>query len=103
MDLIKLGQEDKAGEIAAAEANLLSAQENLAKVQAGPTEQELAASQSNVASAWSKYNELRAEPNVAKINEAKAAMLKAEVAMQEAQRCGYVTGSRGAAKHNHRL
>ena len=86
LELAKVVNEASSAELALAKANLLSAEENLLKVSAGATKEELAASQSNNAATWAKYQDLLAGSSSEKINSAKAALRKAEVDLQEAQR-----------------
>lgn len=86
LELEKLGKQSNVDDIAMAQAQLLKAQENLIKVQAGPSQEELAAARSSVTSAWAKYNELLEQPTGAAINQALANFKKAEVDLQEAQR-----------------
>ncbi len=74
-----------AAELAAAEADLKSAQENLAEVQNGARDRELAAAQSNATSAWARYNSLLDGPSENKRIQLAAAVEKARVTMQEAQ------------------
>ncbi|NJN80830.1 MAG: biotin/lipoyl-binding protein [Caldilineaceae bacterium] len=73
-------------DIALAEANLLLAEENLAVVKRGPTQEQLESSENAAASAWSRYNELKAGPTEAELNQARANLAKAEVSVQAAQR-----------------
>ncbi|OUC07467.1 hypothetical protein RY27_14730, partial [Litorilinea aerophila] len=82
----KLGRQVDESDIALAEANLLSAQENLARVKAGYTPEELAAAESAAAAAWARYNELKERPTQAQIVQAQANLKKAELAVQAAQR-----------------
>lgn len=73
-------------DIALAEANYLLAQENLAVVEAGPTEEQLNAAQNNAAAALAAYNELKAGPTQAQLTQDQAALRQAEINLQEAQR-----------------
>lgn len=73
-------------DLAVARANLKSAQENLADVQAGPSAEELAAARSNLASAWARYNDFANGPSDAELVQLQANLKKAEVARAEAQR-----------------
>ena len=75
-----------ASTIAAAEAGLLVAKENLALVEAGPTKEELEAAKSSAAAAWSSYNALRAGPTPEELEQASASLKLAELSVQEAQR-----------------
>ncbi|MBV7330993.1 efflux RND transporter periplasmic adaptor subunit [Chloroflexi bacterium TSY] len=85
LELEKLGKNGNTDDIAMAQAELLKAQENLVKVQAGPSEEELAAARSNVNSGWAKYSELLAQPTDSAISQALATLKKAEVDLREAQ------------------
>lgn len=73
-------------DIALAEATLLSAQENLALVEAGPTKEQLDAAKSSAAAAWAAYNELKAGPTEAQLTQAQASLKQAEINLQQAQR-----------------
>lgn len=85
-ELVKLQQGSDPGEISVAEANLIAAQENLVKVQSGAAPEEIAAAQAKVAAAQAKLNGLFGPPNSGEIDEAKAELMKAEIARKEAQR-----------------
>lgn len=77
-----------AAEIAVAEAALAQAEENLADLLAGADADEITAAQSSLAAAWSQYNELLAGPSESELIQLSAAMEKARIALEEAQR-GY--------------
>jgi HlyD family secretion protein len=85
-ELAKLQQGSDPGEITVAEANLAAARANLLKVQSGASPEELSAAQAKVAAAQAKLNGLFAPPNSGEIDEAKAALEKADIARQEALR-----------------
>jgi HlyD family secretion protein len=82
----ELGSDIEASAIVVAEANLLLAQENLAEVSRGPSQEAMAAAQSSNAAAWASYNELREQPTAAQINQALASLRKAEITVEGAQR-----------------
>jgi HlyD family secretion protein len=69
-----------------AEATLLSAQENLALVEAGPTKEQLDAAKSGAAGAWAAYEELKAGPTQPQLTQLSAALKQAEITLQQAQR-----------------
>jgi HlyD family secretion protein len=73
-------------DIALAEAKLLSAQEQLALVEAGPTKEQLDAARANAAAAWATYNELQAGPSPEELTQASASLKQAEIDLQQAQR-----------------
>ncbi|RIK42416.1 MAG: hypothetical protein DCC55_08945 [Chloroflexi bacterium] len=73
-------------DIAVAEAALLSAQETLALVEAGPTKEQLEAAKASAAAAWAAYNELREGPSPEALTQASAALKQAEIDLQQAQR-----------------
>ena len=75
-----------ATELAAAEADLKSAQENLAELLDGVSSRELAAARSSAASAWARYNSLLDGPSDNERIQLVAAVDRARVDMQEAQR-----------------
>lgn len=75
-----------AAELAAAEADLKSAEENLAEVQEGVSSRELAAARSSATSAWARYNSLLDGPSNNERIQLAAAVERASVDMQEAQR-----------------
>lgn len=77
-----------AAEIAVAEAALAEAEENLADLLDGADAAEIAAAQSSLAAAWSQYNELLAGPSDSELIQLSAAMEKARISLEEAQR-GY--------------
>ncbi|HRW10299.1 MAG TPA: HlyD family efflux transporter periplasmic adaptor subunit [Caldilineaceae bacterium] len=85
-ELAKLQQGSDPGEVVVAEANLAAARENLVKVQSGATPEELSAAEAKVAAAQAKLNGLFAPPSGGEVEEARAALEKAEIARQEALR-----------------
>ncbi len=84
--LAQLNEEVDEVDIALAEANYLLAQENLAVVEAGPTEEQLNAASNNAAAALAAYNELKAGPTQARLTQDQASLRQAEINLQEAQR-----------------
>ena len=75
-----------ASDIAVAEATLLSAKEELALVQAGPTKEDLEAAKAQAAAAWAAYNDLKAGPSPEELTQASASLKQAEIDRQQAQR-----------------
>ena len=84
--LEELTKEPELSAVAVAEARLLQAQEQLALVAAGPTDEELKAAENATEAAWARYEELRAGPRAAQITLSRANLAQAEVDIQEAQR-----------------
>jgi len=84
--LAKLQEDVDEIDIALAEAKYLLAKENLAVVEAGPTEEQLSAAENSAAAALAAYNELRAGPTAAELTQSQASLRRAEIALQEAQR-----------------
>ena len=74
-----------AAELAAATADLKSAQENLTEVQNGASDGELAAARSSAGSAWARYNELLDGASENERIQLAATVENARVTMQEAQ------------------
>ena len=74
-----------AAELAAAEADLKSARENLAEVQSGASDGELAAARSSAISAWARYDDLLDGASENERIQFAAAVENARVTMQEAQ------------------
>jgi HlyD family secretion protein len=74
------------GDIDVAEATLLLAQEQLALVEAGPTQEQLEAVRAGAAAAWAAYEELQAGPSPEELTQLSAALKQAEIALQQAQR-----------------
>ncbi len=73
-------------EIAAAQADLVSAQKKLEDAQKPASQAEIASARANISSNWSKYNELKAPKTADEITKLEANLRKAEIAVQEAQR-----------------
>ncbi|MCB0043913.1 MAG: efflux RND transporter periplasmic adaptor subunit [Caldilineaceae bacterium] len=84
--LTQASEETGAAEIAVAQANLLEAQENLADVQAGPSDEELAAARSSASAAWNNVSELQAGASQEELTQLGASLRKAEVTLADAQR-----------------
>ena len=84
--LAQLAEPADASEVAQAEAELLSAQENLNAVQAGASDEEIAAARANRTAAWARYNELTAPMSAAERTRLEAQRRSAEITMREAQR-----------------
>ncbi len=74
-----------AAELAAATADLKSAQENLTEVQNGVSDGELAAARSSAGSAWARYNDLLDGASENERIQLAATVENARVTMQEAQ------------------
>lgn len=86
IDFEELGDEVEEADIELGRAQLLQAQEDLADVEEGPTEEALAAAQSAAAAAWAQYEETKDKPLPAQVNQALANLRKAEITLQQAQR-----------------
>ncbi|MEZ4618940.1 MAG: efflux RND transporter periplasmic adaptor subunit [Caldilineaceae bacterium] len=84
--LAKLNEDVDDIDVALAESKYLLAKENLAVVEAGPTEEQLNAAQNSAAAALAAYNELKAGPTQAQLTQAQASLQRAEITLQEAQR-----------------
>ncbi len=84
--LAKLNEDVDEIDIALADANYLLAKENLAVVEAGPTEEQLNAAENSAAAALAAYNELRAGPTAVQVTQSEASLRRAEISLQEAQR-----------------
>ena len=85
LQLENLLADASAAEVAAAEADLKSAQESLAEVQNGASDGALAAARSNASSAWARYNDLLDGASENERIQLAAAVENAHVAVQEAQ------------------
>ena len=83
--LDKLLEPADPAEIAAARAQLQSAQEKLADVEAGPSVAELEAAQAGLAAAEAAYTDLLAGSSEAELTQKSAELHKAYIALQEAQ------------------
>lgn len=85
--LLELGDQSSESELAVAEANLELARANLAKLEAGGvTDEERAAAQASANAAWARYNEVRAGPSEARLQQLRANLEKAQVNETQAQR-----------------
>jgi HlyD family secretion protein len=83
--LDKLMEPATAPEIAAARAQLVSAQEKLAELKAGPKAAELAAAQAALTAAQASYDDLLAGSSQAELTEKSATFHKAAIALKDAQ------------------
>ena len=72
-------------DLAAAEADLAEAIENLAETRQGPSAEEIAAARSTLASAQARYTELLQGPSDAELTQLSADLKKKEVALAKAQ------------------
>ncbi len=86
IQLAKLNETVDEIDVALAESQYLLAQENLAVVEAGPTEEQLQATRSSLAAAQAAYSELLAGPSETQLTQAQANLRRAEITLQEAQR-----------------
>jgi len=84
--LAQLGEGSKESELATAKANVDIAKIKLEKLKEGPTPEEITAAQNSTNAAWAHYNELKAGPTQARIDQLRATMDKAQIALTEAQR-----------------
>ena len=84
--LAQLGEGSKESELATAKANVDVAKINLEKLKEGPTKDEIAAAQNSNSAAWARYNETKAGPSQARLDQLRANMDKAQIALTEAQR-----------------
>lgn len=84
--LAQLGEGSKESELATAKANVDVAKINLEKLKEGATKDEITAAQNANSAAWARYNELKAGPSQARIDQLRASMDKAQIALTEAQR-----------------
>jgi HlyD family secretion protein len=83
--LDKLREPATAAEVAAARAQLVSAQEKLADLKAGPKAAELAAAQAALAAAQASYADLLAGSSEAELTQAAAEFNKTAIALKDAQ------------------
>lgn len=81
----QLEQDADALAVAAAQANLASALENLALVRAGPSNAEIAAARSSLSSAQARYAELVAGPSELELLQLAADVRRREVSLAQAQ------------------
>ncbi len=84
-ELAKLREPASQAEIEAARSELASAKENLAELQAGPSAAELEAAQATLMAAQENYQEILAGSSEAELTQLSAEMLKAFIALQQAQ------------------
>ncbi len=84
--LAQLGEGSKESELATAKANVDVAKISLEKLKEGATKDEITAAENANSAAWARYNELKAGPTQARIDQLRAAMDKAQIALTEAQR-----------------
>jgi len=84
--LAQLGEGSRESELATAQANIDVAKIALEKLKEGPSEEEITASQNATNAAWARYNELKAGPSQARLDQLRANLDKAQIALTEAQR-----------------
>ena len=85
--LLEINEQSSEGDLAVAQANLELAKSNLEKLEAGgATEDELAATRASASAAWARYNELLAGPTEARLQQLRASLERAELAVTQAQR-----------------
>jgi multidrug resistance efflux pump len=85
--LLEINEQSSESDLAVAQANLELEKSNLAKLEAGgATEDESAATRASAAAAWARYNELRAGPTEARLQQLGANLERAELAVAQAQR-----------------
>ena len=85
--LLELDEQSSEGDLAVAQANLEVAKTNFDKLQyGGVTEDELAATRASATAAWARYNELLAGPTEARLQQLRANLERAELAVTQAQR-----------------
>ena len=85
--LLEINEQSSESDLAVAQANLELEKSNLAKLEAGgATEEEFAATRASAAAAWARYNELRAGPTEARLQQMRANLERAELAVAQAQR-----------------
>ena len=85
--LLEINEQSSESDLAVAQANLELEKSNLAKLEAGgATEDEFAATRASAAAAWARYNELRAGPTEARLQQMRANLERAELAVAQAQR-----------------
>ena len=86
ISLAQLGEGSQESELATAQANVDVAKIALEKLKEGLSEEEITASENSVNAAWARYNELKAGPSQARLDQLRANMDKAQIALTEAQR-----------------
>lgn len=85
--LLEINEQSSEGDLAVAQANLELAKSNFAKLETGGvTEDELAATRASASAAWARYNELLAGPTEARLQQLRAQVERAELAVTQAQR-----------------
>ena len=85
--LLEINEHSSESDLAVAQANLELEKSNLAKLEAGgATEDEVAATRESAAAAWARYNELQAGPTAARLQQLRANLERAELAVAQAQR-----------------
>ena len=85
--LLEIDEQSTEGDLAVARANLEVAKTNLDKLAfGGVTEDELAATRASATAAWARYNELLAGPTEARLQQLRASLERAELAVTQAQR-----------------
>ena len=85
--LLEINEQSSESDLAVAQANLELEKSNLAKLEAGgATEDEFAATRASASAAWARYNELRAGPTEARLQQLRANLERAELAVAQAQR-----------------
>ena len=85
--LLEINEQSSEGDLAVAQANLELAKSNLVKLETGGvTEDELAATRASASAAWARYNELLAGPTEARLQQIRASLERAELAVTQAQR-----------------
>ncbi len=85
--LLEINEQSSESDLAVAQANLELEKSNLAKLETGgATEEEFAATRASAAAAWARYNELRAGPTEARLQQLRANLERAELAVAQAQR-----------------
>ncbi len=84
--LAQVGGGSRESQLATAKANVDVAKTALQKLKEGPTEEEIAATQNSANAAWARYNEIKAGPTQARLDQLRAGLDKAQIALAEAQR-----------------
>ena len=85
--LLEINEQSSESELAVAEADLELAESNLAKLEAGGgTEEEIAAVRARAKAAWARYNEILAGPSEARLQQLRANVERAQLAVTQAQR-----------------
>ncbi|RPJ59254.1 MAG: biotin/lipoyl-binding protein, partial [Dehalococcoidia bacterium] len=83
--LDKLREPSDPAKIASAQASLASARENLVKVKAGPSTEEVAAAEATLKAAQQRYQDLVNGPTQAVLTQKAVALHKAELTLKDAQ------------------